>query len=117
MLFAESVIAMRRRGVKPALVWVDVDGGREWSSMLRDCNQDGRANPWVVVEAGDSMERLDLRWVIGLDLFVMGESESRVRDFFAEAQDNGAGRVVAFAGPHILDTKGILTTHQEAMHG
>lgn len=110
----EWVAALRRRGHKPACVWLHVDGDAE---TFAEVNRLPNSAPQVVIEPADAIDRLDLRWLVGCMVFVHGESEARVRRAFARAQDEGAARVIAYAPTCVLDTAGILTEQSEYAHG
>lgn len=51
-----------------------------------------------VCTAGDAVEALDLRFVVGLPVTVFGDDAKRVRGIAAECCKAGATRVIAMAG-------------------
>ena len=105
------LIAMRRRGLRPSLVWIDTD-----PDVLR-CWRD-----WPTVDAtvahvqlglDDSPALLDLRWLIGLNVIVSGADAQRVEAVGQACRDHEAARVItaACADParraepmHVTDT-------------
>ncbi len=114
----EPIITMRRNGRKPATVYLETSmWAPEWADWPRTDQVDAR----VHIEARDSIERLDLRFVIGCQVRIDGNDQPRVRDLFAAARDHGAERVIAHvmqARRDTFDIVEILDTHQElTLHG
>ena len=103
----EPLIAMRRSGVRPGCVFIDVgipgDLWREWPD-----HSPGRAI--VSVEAGDMLSGLDLRWVVGMTVMVEGHPASRVEAIrdrcIAEKALRVVSTVVRDGMPHTTDTEG-----------
>lgn len=73
----DALIAMRRRGTTPAVVFLDTEPCfvRAWA----DWQQHTPAAASVWVEPGESMQRIDLRCVVGLPVVVTGMNAERVR--------------------------------------
>lgn len=130
MRYLDTLVDMRRRGIKPARVDLcDLPLPPDMHRALR------RLKPEVVfaiVEPFDNVARLDLRSLVGCEVWVSAGTEARMREVFAAAQDHGASRVVGTFCPFdthgqahcslILDTAGTLTwpreMHpEEAVHG
>lgn len=98
----EPLIAMRRQGFVPSAVWLDLDpsncwrtwpqflGGIEWKRFPAST---GAAH--VQVEPGDSIPRLDLRFVVGLTCWVQGSDAHRVHLLHQACDDAGAKRVLS----------------------
>lgn len=129
MRLHEHLLAMRRRGYKPADVWIEVDGSPALIDAMVELNRIPGSHH-VVIEPEDVIGALDLRFLVGCRVYVQGENSARVRDVFAAAQDHAADRVVAFIAPVvngvagepvILDSAGRLTAatlaHSGAVHG
>lgn len=96
----EGVIAMRRRGVRPAVVWVYV--GPDFGPR-RDAEKWGDLA--VSIPATDAVSRLDLRWAVGLLCMVHGASVAAVCTALKRA---GAARVIGMSDAGITDTEGVL---------
>lgn len=92
----EPLIAMRLRGLKPASCWLtDVDAAglcREWQNWA-----ESRAKPLVLVEPGENLQRLDLRFLVGLDVFVDMVEPDRMRAVVEACDAAGAHRVVGMS--------------------
>lgn len=97
----EPLIAMRRAGVTPQSVWFDLDGGDAWKTWSAGMATrwkrfpDAVGNAEILVEAGDSIPRLDLRFVVGLQAWVGGSDERRVRQLHEACVEAGASRVLS----------------------
>jgi hypothetical protein len=111
----EPIVALRRRGMKPAgVVAILTERCPKGDSDHARWHREGN----VFVEPEDVIAALDLRFLVGCVVFISGEDERRVRDLFAAVQDHGAKRVVANCGRVVngngrldltLDTEGALT--------
>ena len=106
------IIEMRKRGMKPAAIFIN-----DFSdSTAKDWHEPGRkySETWMpdrpkVCTHGDSIDGIDLRFVRGITVHVMSESESRAKLFFAKAIDEGASAVGAchqIPGSHPSDPSG-----------
>lgn len=120
----EPLIAMRKRGATPQSVWFDLDGGDAWKTWPAAMATRWRNHPEAVgsaeimVEAGDAIPRLDLRFVVGMQVRVMGADLKRVRQLARACADAGAKRVLGVGyepdhkgNPHaalLLDSAGQL---------
>lgn len=97
----EPLLAMRRKGLKPAGVWFALEadeGHRSWPQSLgiewrRWPNSTGHAT--VQIDPADSIGLLDLRFVVGLTAWVQGEDRARVERLHQACQDFGAARVLS----------------------
>lgn len=96
------LIAMRRQGARPDVVFLDVDADRleQWRNWPADCPS--RAT--VQVDPTDSPARLDLRFLIGLLVVVSGSDADRVQRIGQACQDAEALRVITTV--HELRTRG-----------
>ena len=91
----EGVIAMRRKGSRPAHVTLQIGDGPadSWPSV-----PELHPYPVVMVHPVDVPELLDLRFVVGLPVIVDGgESVERMRRLMLAAEDAGAVPVYGFA--------------------
>lgn len=100
----EPIVAMRRNGLMPAMVWIDTEpcalkAWAGWPSV-----DASHAHVWV--EAGDSIKRTDLRFVVGLTVQVQGEDAQRVADVQDACVKAGAKRVLTYCNGAMTDTEG-----------
>lgn len=89
----EPLIAMRRQGMVPAIVFVSCDPDRlgqagDWSARTPEMAA-------VVIEPADRPETLDLRFLVGLLVKVDGLDAGRVERVTAACIAAKAGRVIA----------------------
>lgn len=77
----DEIIQMRMSGKKPAYIHIDD----------YPC-QTGFTN---VCTHGDTIERIDMRFVVGLTVFIVSESEERAKAIFKKAISSGADVVLA----------------------
>jgi hypothetical protein len=109
----DEVIALRRRGLRPQMVWVN-DGrympDKFWC-YLRDC---GELGDQIELDATDQPGRADLRWAIGLTVNLCGSDELRVGRFARALEQAGARRVIAYWQTTRLRADGdyVATTHR-----
>lgn len=96
----EGVIAMRRKGVRPDVVWVEVGPDTQ---LRRDEEKWGYIS--VNIPETDHVSRLDLRWAVGLMCMVHGASVAAV---CAALKRAGAARVIGMSDAGITDTEGVL---------
>lgn len=89
----EHIVSMRLSGFKPAGVYLwDIPvtiSGPQWVEDLAFMD---------VCTAGDVVGALDLRFVVGLPVTVLGDDVKRVRDIAGACRAAGAERIVAQAG-------------------
>lgn len=100
----EPIIAMRRRGLKPRMVFIDayIDSAtswRTWPELDTSC-------PMVEIAPTDQLSSLDFRFVVGLLVMVTGHDQRRVDAISTMCIEAGASRVVATT----LDDTAIDTT-------
>lgn len=120
----EPLIAMRRQGFVPGSVWLDLDPSNYWRTWPQFLGVEWRKYPGSVgtahvqVETGDSIPRLDLRFVVGLTCWVQGSDSYRVAQLHQACTDAGAKRVLSAlmarddrGQPHcaaLFDTAGVF---------
>jgi len=88
-----QIIAARMAGFKPTTVSFemhDVPHG----SLLEQYSAES-VHKSVIVEAGDRADLADLRFVVGLSCYVIGEREAQVKAWAAACKKAGAGRITA----------------------
>ena len=89
----ESLIAMRRKGHRPGMVfvWCGDDQLKEWA----DWPQASPHRAHIEVADSDQLAGLDWRCVVGMTVLVQGLSKSRVMSVCHQCLENGAKRVLA----------------------
>lgn len=113
----QPIIAMRRRRICPAIVFIDTDYDalrcwRDWPSVDASVAE-------VQIDPGDIPELLDLRWLVGLKVIVTGSDPQRVAAMDKACREHQARRVIAavvdpakpVSAMHVTDTL------EEAAHG
>ena len=111
----EDLIAMRRQGYTPSAVWLDLDPDslemwRVWPSFIgvqwRKYPGERSGFAHVLIEPKDSVPRLDLRFLTGLQAWVAGSDLVRVKQMHQACIDAGAERVLTTV--HKPDARGDL---------
>lgn len=98
----EHIIAMRRKGVRPVVAYLfDFPVCRE-----------ARQEDAVILSADDRPDRLDLRFLVGLNVVIHSDSAERAAAFYAAAKKAGAARVIS-AVPNGFDIT-VTDTAEEA---
>jgi hypothetical protein len=115
----EPLVAMRLRGRKPEACWIVESDGlgitRDWQQW--DASE---ASPHVLIEPGDQLQRLDLRFVVGLDVFLDFDDFDRMAAVCEACKLAGAARVVGMttAGKFPdADALRMVDTHGIFCHG
>lgn len=112
----EPIIAMRKRGVKPATVFIDTfeDPAKSWR-LWPTVDQ---SLPQVEVLDADMLSGLDFRFLVGLRVVVTGHDARRVKAICSACMDAGAARVVTAAindgRAAVFDSADHLTTKPTA---
>jgi hypothetical protein len=84
----ERLIDMRRAGKAPRFVFIND----------YPCKTDWFENPGDAVTVcthGDSVELIDLRFLVGLKVSISGEDEARVKKLYERCKASGVGMVAA----------------------
>lgn len=118
----EPILALRRRNWKLAdevnielAPWPKARGNRFAIEAIKHFRSER-----VFVEPADSIDRLDLCFVIGCDVAIHGSDAGRVERLYAALQRHKARRVIANCGrvvngagrlDFVLDTAEVLTWH------
>lgn len=89
----EALIALRRSGLRPSLVDIDLEPcpWRNWADW-----PEWTTVPQIEVQPTDSIRLLDLRFLVGLTVQVSGFDGPRVWAMFEACREAGAARVLAF---------------------
>lgn len=87
----EQLIATRRAGLQPASVQIALTD----LPLPKWCVVNPGAHAWLHIGTDDSIERLDLRCLVGLLVMVDGHDEQRVESVHHAAMRHGARRVVS----------------------
>lgn len=100
----ENIMRMRMRGIAPAVVWVEMLPMQQWARQLTEKQArhvDIHLNPSDIV----SIERADLRCLIGLSVMVNGPDTSATERVARACLKAGASVVQAFffdlTNPHV----------------
>ena len=119
MIGHEPIIAMRKRGTTPKIVFINdfpCQTSRDWHNPGKKFGQQWPADHATVSTAGDPLSSLDLRFLVGLTVSISSESEIRAKAIFAKAKWFGAKTVAAtHIKPGIRITSGWTEVfHKEA---
>lgn len=88
----EALIAMRKRGYVPRVVFIDTTP--DHLSMQREWTDVNRSHACINIAESDSLAGLDLRCVVGLSVVVSGESLSRCKAVGLMSEQAGAKRII-----------------------
>lgn len=101
----EALLALRRAGMRTSAVDIcdAVDGQQFWRDW-----QTWQRSACVEVEAGDSIPRLDLRFLVGLWVFAWGMNAARVRQLHDACI--AAGAKVVMSAVYARNAAGDLVT-------
>lgn len=102
MIGHAPLVAMRTKGIKPAAVYLSDDLtqiARDWHAPLTLSGQPmPKHSPHIAIEPADRIRSLDLRFLVGLCVFVSSDDEKRAKAIFEACKQAGAALVV---GAHI----------------
>lgn len=102
----EKLIAMRRIGKRPNIVFLN-----DFECMTDWFETDGQH---VIVNcAGDNLQRADLRFLVGLTVSAVSDTDERARELLAACQRAGAA-VVGAGGPGWCE---VWRKEEEVSHG
>lgn len=88
------LIAMRRKGAMPDMVWVETDRDdavRQWHHWPVDTPHIAH----IEIDRDDPVHRMDLRCLVGMRCTVVGQDSGRVQQVVRACIDAGAARVIA----------------------
>lgn len=91
----EEIIAMRHSGFRPDTV--SIHAGTDHSRACRDWRQTMPTCAHVEIPDDDSIAGLDLRFTVGMLVFITGDEAGRVSAIHAACLAGGAHRVVSAA--------------------
>ena len=89
----EQLIALRKSGKAPRTV--QVFAGLDHSQAWRDWHEICPRHAEVEITDDEFLSGLDLRFVVGLRVILVGSNERRVKSIHAACEANGAKRVVS----------------------
>lgn len=92
----DRIISMRQKGFKPATVFVC-----DFPVVVSDARWREDFQHMTVCTSGDSIGSLDMRFVVGLPVTVLGHELGRVQQIAVECKKSGANLVVAQCGQRI----------------
>lgn len=87
----EQLIATRRGGLQPVSVQIALTD----LPLPKWCSVNPGAHAWLHIGSGDTIERLDLRCLVGMLVVIDGHDEQRVESVHSAAISHGARRVVS----------------------
>lgn len=90
MIGHQPLIDMRRRGAVPAM-GVEFDFGPV--GIAKDWHRAGLSTAYITLTDTDRVERLDLRFVVGMDCWVSGEVDALVWELADALKQAGAKKV------------------------
>lgn len=105
----EAIIAIRKRGLKPAKwVWVDVGTNTAWQAFLLktsgvELSPHMPASTYVCLAPGESTRLADWGWTVGLKIMVEGDDEARVMAAAEGIKAARASRVVALLNGGMME--------------
>jgi hypothetical protein len=94
----KPIIAMRKRGVAPKIVFLNdfpCQTSEEWQNPGEKHGEIWPADHATVSTSGDQISSLDLRFLVGLKVSITSDSEGRAKALFAKAKSSGAMSVAA----------------------
>jgi len=98
MLGHTPLIALRKQGIKPAAVYLSDEVTqlvRDWHAPVTLTGKPmEQHSPCIAIEDKDAPHRLDLRFLVGLVVFVSGNTESRAKAMFEACKKAGAAKVI-----------------------
>jgi len=97
----ENLVQMRLNGKKPKALWVYLQAQPK-SNYHWDTFTGGLDMPEVFIDPSDNVRTLDLRFVIGLTVHVVGGNEERVRAVVRALNDAKAKAIYAVAGDQVI---------------
>lgn len=89
----EALIAMRKAGKTPRVVFVETE--RDWLEDWRDWQDHHPSHAALHIGKTESLASLDLRCIVGLVVVVSGETSQRVRAVAAACEAADASRVIS----------------------
>ena len=92
------LIAMRKRGIKPAIVFLNdwpCDTSKDWHNPGEKDGESWGPDHATVNTVGDVIQLLDLRFLVGLQVSISSFSEIRAKALFDQAKAHGAITVAA----------------------
>ena len=92
------LIAMRKRGIKPAIVFLNdwpCDTSKDWHNPGEKAGESWEPDHATVNTVGDVIQLLDLRFLVGLQVSISSFSEIRAKALFDQAKAHGAITVAA----------------------
>ena len=94
----EPILAMRKRGIKPSIVFINdfaCPESHDWQNPGEKFSQQWPADHATVSTAGDPLSSLDLRFLVGLTVSISSMNEGRAKALFENAKASGAATVAA----------------------
>lgn len=99
------LIAMRQRGMKPAIVFLNdypCEAAKDWHNPGDKFGETWGADHATVSTVGDVVQLLDLRFLVGMRVSITSTSEIRAKALFEQSKAHGAMTVGAC---HVIEQK------------
>lgn len=100
------LIKLRMRGITPSAVWVHdylTPVSKDWSAPVTLSGKPMKPHyPSVSIEPKDAIRSLDLRFLVGVEVYTSSSDEKRAKALFEACKRSGATLVV---GCHTQDDK------------
>lgn len=99
------LIDMRKRGIKPAIVFLNdyqCETAKDWHQPGERFREIWKPDHATVSTAGDVIQLLDLRFLVGMRVSITSTSEIRAKALFEQAKAHGASTVGAC---HVIENK------------
>jgi len=124
MIGHEPLKSLRMRGIKPAAVWIaDYPSqiSMDWHApfTLSGLPME-KHNPSISIEATDRLNDLDLRFLVGLEVYTSSSNECRAKALFDACKRSGAVLVVGCHtqdGKHYADQTGWIEIYKKESNG
>lgn len=98
MIGHEPLWAMRKRGLSPNIVFINdfpCQTALDWHNPGAKYGAEFPIDHPTISTAGDKLEALDMRFLVGLNVSITSESEARAKELFDVAKKAGAIFVVS----------------------
>jgi hypothetical protein len=119
----EPLIAMRKRGIVPKMVFLNdfhCQTAKDWHNPGEKYGEVWPADHVTISTATEAISSLDLRFLIGLNVCIASESEKRCKALYSKAKWFGAKTVAACVvhpDNHARSAGWSEVFHAEVAHG
>lgn len=99
------LMAMRKRGIKPGIVFLNdypCETSKDWHNPGEEFGESWGLDHATVCTVGDVIQLLDLRFLVGMRVSITSTTEIRAKALFEQAKAHGAMTVGAC---HVIEKK------------